>query len=282
MDRTRVGEACEADRMKRNDNAAFPGFQMVDHPGVRVLARTEVTPWVRYVLEGGTTLHEAAGSEREAVVLGGREPVFVIPAKTPLDRRSGAEEQWVVRKFARGGRILPKVLGDRYLGVGSPRPFYEARVSEAIRERGVPTPRVLAAAVYSDGIFYRGDLVTEFVPAASDLVEALFDNRRKGAGGAGERLDALFAAGSLVRALAGVGLRHRDLHAGNILLQWEGAAPRALILDLDLSRLLPQGARASAPAMLQRLKRSLRKWEGRTGLRLSEREWATLEKSALG
>ncbi|MGW8265913.1 MAG: lipopolysaccharide kinase InaA family protein [Longimicrobiales bacterium] len=268
--------------MKRQVTPALSGFQIVDHPGVRALARIEVTPWVRYVLEGGSTLHAAAGSERDAEAMGGREPVFVIPAKLPRDRRSGAEERWVVRKFARGGRILPKLLGDRYLGIGSPRPFYEARVSEEIRERGVPTPRVLAAAVYSAGVFYRGDLVTEFVPAASDLVEILFDNRRKGAGGAGERLDALSAAGSLVRVLAGAGLRHRDLHAGNILLQWEGAAPRAFILDLDLSRLLPRGARASAPAMLRRLTRSLRKWEGGTGLRLSEREWATLEKAALG
>jgi len=277
-----VASPHEAPRMKRTVNVSLPGFQMVDHPGVRVLARTEAAPWVRYVVEGGSTLHEAAGSERDVVFLEGREPVFVIPAKLPLDRRSNASERWVVRKFARGGRVLPRLLGDRYLGVGSPRPFYEARVSEELRERGVPTPRVLAAAVYSAGVFYRGDLVTEFVPDASDLVEVLFDNRRKGAGGAGERLDALSASGSLVRVLAGAGLRHRDLHAGNILLQWEGTAPRALILDLDLSRLLPRGTRASAPAMVRRLKRSLRKWEGRTGLRLSGREWATLEDAALG
>lgn len=263
-------------------NPSLPGFQVVDHPGAKVLARTGVTPWVRYVLEGGDTLHDAAGSDRDRFVLDGREPVFVVPAKLPTAQRANAAERWAVRKFARGGRVLPALLGDRYLRVGTPRPFHEAMVSEEIRERGVPTPQVLAAGVYSSGSFYRGDLVTEFVPDASNLVEALFENRRKGAGGAGERLDALAATGSLVRILARAGLRHRDLHGGNILLQWEGTAPRAFILDLDLSHLLPRGTRASAGPMVRRLTRSLRKWEGRTGLRLSGREWATLEEAALG
>jgi len=66
----------------------------------------------------------------------------------------------------------------------------------------VPTPRIMAAAVYAKGIFYRGDLVTEFVPQAVDLVEALFNARRRGAAGAGERLDALRASGALLRLMA--------------------------------------------------------------------------------
>ena len=268
--------------MKRNVSPPPLGFQMIDHPGARVLARTPVIPWVRYVVEGGNTLHDAAGADRDLLLLEGRRPVFVVPARLPADQKPNAAERWAVRKFARGGRILPTLLGDRYLNIGSSRPFHETRVSEEARGRGVPTPRVMAAGVYSEGIFYRGDLVTEFIPNASDLVEALFDNRRKGAGGAGERLDALAASGDLVRVMARAGLRHGDLHAGNILLQWEGAAPRAFILDLDLARILPRGSRASAGPMVRRLKRSLRKWEGHTGLRLSEREWAVLEGPALG
>jgi len=260
----------------------LPGFQMVDHPGAQVLARTEVVPWVRYVLEGGHTLHQAAGAARDARVLEGRQPVFVVPAKLSRDGARDAADRWAVRKFARGGRILPTLLGDRYLHVGLPRPLHEARVSEEARLRGVPTPRVMAAALYRDGAFYRGDLVTELVPDATDLVEGLFDPRRKGAGGAVERLDALKAAGALIRTMARAGLRHRDFHAGNILLQWEGTAPRALILDLDLSRLLPMGTTTSPAPMVRRLKRSLRKWEGRTGLHLTEREWATLDETSMG
>jgi 3-deoxy-D-manno-octulosonic acid kinase len=166
--------------------------------------------------------------------------------------------------------------------MGDPRPLQETRVSEEARERGIPTPRVMAAAIYPLGWFYRGDLVTEYVDEASDLVEALFDTRRKGAGGAAERLDALKAAGALIRTMARAGLRHRDLHAGNVLLQWEGTFPRALILDLDQAQVLPRGKSTSVGPMVRRLEHSLRKWEARTGLRLSDREWSSLEGAAMG
>jgi len=253
-----------------------PGFQTVDHPGAQVLSRMEVTPWVRYILESGEELHGVAGADRDVFALEGRAPVYVIPAKLPRNHKGQAATRWAVRRFVRGGRLLPKLLGDRYLRTGTPRPFHEAMVSDAARERGVPTPRVMAAAVYWDGPFYRGDLVTEFVPDAPDLVEALFDTRRKGAGGALERMQALRASGALVRTMASAGLQHRDLNASNILLQWKGTAPQGMILDLDLSRLYPAGTPAALGPMARRLERSLRKWEGHTGLRLSEREWRTL------
>ena len=177
--------------------------------------------------------------------------VFVVPATIPRASPPAPDSHWAIRRFARGGRVLPRVLGDRYLRLGTPRPFHEARVSEAVRRRGIPTPRVLAAAVYSHGVFYRGDLVTEFVPGASDLVEALFDSRRKGAGGALERAEALRASGELVKDMARAGLFHRDLHAGNVLLRWTGIAPQALILDLDLSRIAPEGTPTSGKPCLK-------------------------------
>jgi 3-deoxy-D-manno-octulosonic acid kinase len=140
----------------------------------------------------------------------------------------------------------------------------------------------LAAAAYPKGAVYRADLVTEFIPQASDLVDALFDTTRKGAGGAVERLDALSATGKLIRQLASVGLRHRDLHAGNILLRWKGAMPQAHLLDLDRCDIGHAGRSVAAAPMHQRLKRSLRKWERRTGLRISEKEWETLDRTVAG
>jgi 3-deoxy-D-manno-octulosonic acid kinase len=255
-------------------------FETVDHPGVSVLARPSATPWVRYVLESGLTLHEAAGNDRASLIIDGRKPVFLIPAKLPTGHPGEGKGRWAVRRFARGGRLLPILLGDRYLAIGTPRPLHEAAISEEAQRRGIPTPVVVAAAVYSAGIFYRGDLVTELVSNATDLMEALFDTRRKGLGGAVERLDSLRASGGLIRTLARAGLQHGDLHAGNILLQWEGVSPNAFILDLGLSRFLPEGTQADPGPMFRRLRRSLRKWEGRTGLRLSHKEWAALDEAA--
>lgn len=262
------------------DLPPIEGFTLVDHPGAQVLARREVVPWVRYLLEGGETLHGAAGRHRDGFQLPGRAPVWVIPGEAPTGAPTpgpAREIRWAVRHFTRGGRILPRVLGDRFLRLGEPRPVYEARVSQGLRARGIPTPRVVAAAVYRAGRFYRADLVTVFVPDSENLAETLFDVRRKGAGGASERLDALKAAGTLLRAMAREGLQHGDLNAGNIVLQWTGASPSAHILDLDRARLLPQGTEARVLPMFRRLTRSIRKWEARTSLHLTAREWDVLE-----
>ena len=265
--------------VNRSEEGRPAGFEIVDHPGVSVLARPSAIPWVRYVLESGLTLHEAAGNDRASLIIDGRKPVFLIPAKFPSGGSGEGQERWVVRRFARGGRLLPRLLGDRYLDVGTPRPIHEVAISEEARRRGIPTPAVVAAAVYSAGTFYRGDLVTEFVTDATDLMEALFDTRRKGLGGAVERLDSLRATGGLIRTLARAGLQHGDLHAGNILLQWEGVSPNPFILDLGRSRFLTGRKQADPGPMFRRLRRSLRKWEGRTGLRLSEKEWAALDEA---
>jgi 3-deoxy-D-manno-octulosonic acid kinase len=259
-----------------------PDFEIVDHPGARVLARPEAAAWVRYILEGGKTLHGAAAEDRGALAWEGREPVYVIPAKVPPEARVQDPGRWAVRHYVRGGHLVSGLLGDQYLRSGRVRPFHETRASETARARGIPTPRVVAAALYTTRFFYRADLVTEFIPDASDLAEALFETRRKGVGGAVERQDALRTSGELIREMARSGIRHKDLHAGNILLRWEGAAPRPYLLDLDRCDVEPRATPVPPEFMLRRLQRSLGKWEGRTGLRLTEKEWETLEGAVQG
>jgi 3-deoxy-D-manno-octulosonic acid kinase len=304
-----VETAGETPVVRARPEWTFPGFETVATPGAIVLARPEAVGWVRFALDGGRTLHDAAAAQRNAFQLEGRRPLFVIPAKVsgagnpdgPSRRgelgglyhpeessaaddasRGGGDpgrQQWVVRHYARGGKLLPRILGDRYIRLGSLRPFHELEASEEARGRGIPTPRVVAAAVYPSGPIYRGDLVTVFVPQATDLVATLFDSARKGVGGALERRDALHASGALIRQMASGGLRHRDLHAGNILLQWRGAAPLPLLVDLDRCRVMREGVTTAVGPMYRRLLRSLRKWERRTGLRISESEWETLERA---
>lgn len=283
-------------------------FQCVEGPGALVLAREEAVGWVRSALERGGTLYQAASAKAQGLPLEGRRPLFVIPSQASgsaepghsvrvEDSAQGARgrepghsitgregtpepERWVVRHYARGGPPFPRLLGDRYLRVGAVRPFHELEASQEARARGINTPRIVAAAMYPRGPFYRADLVTVFVPGATDLVASLFHNSRKGAGGAMERRDALLAAGDLIRHLASRGLRHRDLHAGNILLEWRGVAPRPLLVDLDRCQVMPDGTEVSPLPMYRRLRRSLRKWERRTGLRISEGEWESLERAA--
>lgn len=265
--------------MRPGPSWTFPGFQVVEHPGARVLARPEAVPWVRFVLESGQSLHDAAGQDRGSFQLEGRNPVFVIPAKAPGEEEGGAQGRWAVRHYARGGRVVPLLLGDRYLRFERIRPYHEIEASEAARDRGISTPRIVAAALYPARFVYRADLVTEFIPDASDLVEVLFDTRRKGVGGAAERLDSLQVTGDLLRRMADAGLRHRDLHAGNILLEWRGALPCPHLLDLDRCEIGSAHAPVSPTSMHQRLRRSLTKWERRTGIRISEKEWSVLDRA---
>lgn len=250
-------------------------FLTLERGNTRVLVRPEASGWVRQVLDAGLTLHQQAGRYPDAHDLEGRSLVHVIKAR-PSGSDATDEDRWAVRHYVRGGRVAPTFLGDRYLRADPPRPFVEARASLTVGARGIPTPRVLAAAVYASGLFYRADLVTEFIPDSSNLVQTLFGNIRKGLSGAVERREGMRAGGRLIRALASAGIHHPDLHAGNILLQWSGSMPKAHVLDLDRLAVNPGGQGTSPEAMYRRLSRSIRKWARRTGLDLTEREWEEL------
>jgi 3-deoxy-D-manno-octulosonic acid kinase len=152
----------------------------------------------------------------------------------------------------------------------------EARASAGVRARGIPTPRVVAGALYPRGLFYRADLVTEFVPASRDLADALFR------GAEAERPDRpllLEEAGRLLARMAREGVEHPDLNARTILLTREGGALVAMLLDLDRCRL--RAAPLPPDRMLGRLERSLRKISGQQSVALQDADWNRLRCAAL-
>ena len=167
---------------------------------------------------------------------------------------------------------MARWLRDCYLAVGEPRPVSELRASLEASRRGIPTPAVVAGAVQPAGAFYRADLVTEEIPGGVDLAEVLF-----GEGGAAVApLPALTAAGALVRQLAGVGVRHADLNARNVVLQPMGDGARAWVVDLDGCCFTAGLDPAAGDATRRRLERSLRKLEARSGRPLDRDMWAAL------
>lgn len=239
-------------------------------PGGRARVRPEAEGWVRATLEEGRTLFEEARDDPDRIELRGRGPAYAIPA--PARTRADPDSRparWLVRHYRRGGAVA-SLLGDRYLRLGTPRPFRELAASEEVRARGVETPRVVAAAVYPAGVFYRGDLVTDFVEGARDLAEILFSDDEEPS----RRRRAAAAAGALVGELGRAGIHHRDLNAKNVLLVGEGEALRALALDLDRCRLAAAGTAVPPGPMLARLLRSLHRFEADTGreVRPEERE----------
>lgn len=240
--------------------SAPDGFVEVERAGARVFTRPEARSWVEEALEAHGSLHRAAARSRDALRRQGRGPVFAIPAR-PDEVQSALGEtpgRWAVRHYRRGGAVA-RLLGDRYLRVGAPRPFRELRASEAVRRRRIPTPRVVAAAVYPAGLFYRGDLVSRFIPNAVELADILFDPDRRGLSGTVDRREALAEAGALIRAMARAGVHHPDLNARNVLLEWSGGAPHAHLVDLDRCRVDQGPSPEAAKAMHARLVRSIRK-----------------------
>jgi 3-deoxy-D-manno-octulosonic acid kinase len=231
----------------------------------RIVADAAALERVRAAVEAAGTLYDWAKARPDAVPLTGRSPSYRVDA--------GGDE-WVVRHYWRGGAFGP-LLEDRYPASARPRPFRELTVSHAARERGVPTPRVVAAVVYRHRTFYRGDLATAYVPDSADLAAITFD----GAVQATERAAAWRAAGTLVRVAAERGLRHPDLNLRNVLLYGSRAAPLACVLDLDRARLEAGPLRpVERDAMVARLHRSRRKLERANGDRVDDRSlWAFAE-----
>jgi Lipopolysaccharide kinase (Kdo/WaaP) family len=241
------------------------GFERVRTSGAVALARSTVRDWVEETLRGGVTLYDAAHESSQGT-MEGRGVVHVVAAPT------GDGQRWAVRRYMRGGWL--RSLGDRYLrGGGTPRPFQELDASVAALHRGVPTPPVVCAAVYSAGVFYRGDLITEYIANSRDLASVLFDvSPGESSEGISHRIAALTAAGRLIRQMASAGVRHPDVNAKNVLLHGDPEAPDAMLLDLDRCAISEPRAGAPITPLYGRLERSFVKWERRTGRRMSEEE----------
>lgn len=240
------------------------GYELVMVGSALVAVEAEALEVVVAALETAGTLYGYAASLPDPIRLQGRGVVYGIDA--PGGR-------WVVRRYRRGG-LVARWLGDRYLRVGLPRPIRELIASAAARRRGVATPRVIAAAVYPAGIFYRADVITEYIPDSIDLAEALFG---PAALEGEDRVRACAAAGRLVAGLAGQGVAHPDLNLKNILLVRSGGGVSAVLLDLDRCRIQDRLSDGQGARMRRRLLRSVEKWEARTGRRLTPRERSALD-----
>ena len=227
------------------------------------VARSDVAQSVRrsLVSADGTrcTMHEYAARHPAARVIQGREAAYAVPLPPPRNT-----ERVVVRHNRHGG-LFRSLTGDRFL---SPtRAPYELEISLELAKRAVPTPQVVAYALYPPGgVFQRADVCTREVPDAHDLAHVLSGHNPV------ERSAALLAAARLVAALSLAGARHHDLNAKNVLVARDGA----YVLDVDRVTL---GGRTESllDANLARLARSLRKWRDRFGVRISEAEILELE-----
>jgi len=157
------------------------------------------------------------------------------------------ERRLVLRHYRRGG-LIATLSSDRYLwyGESSTRPFRELQLIDALQEAGLPVPAPVASRYQRDGAFYRGDILTEFIPGTDSLAQRL--------AGAGVSLGAWAAIGRCLRRFHDFGACHADLNAHNILLRGD---EEVFLIDFDRGRLRRPGLWRDAN--LVRLRRSIEK-----------------------
>jgi 3-deoxy-D-manno-octulosonic acid kinase len=113
---------------------------------------------VRTALKSGT-LYEYAAQHEEARSLSGRGVVYAAPLPNG--------DRVVVRHNRHGGLLAP-LTGDRFL---SPtRAPYELEASLQLIANGVPTPEIIAYAVYRAGpLLRRSDVASREIRDSADL-----------------------------------------------------------------------------------------------------------------
>jgi 3-deoxy-D-manno-octulosonic acid kinase len=151
-----------------------------------------------------------------------------------------------LRHYRRGG-LLGGLLGDRYLwtGLERTRPYREFLLTARLHARGLPVPRPLAARIQRSGPYYRGDLLTGWLPDSRTLDLRLRAQSMRAAD--------LARVGAAIAAFHDAGLDHADLNANNILLDDIG---QVYVIDFDRGRLGTPSLRI-AERNMARLRRSL-------------------------
>jgi hypothetical protein len=239
-----------------------PGYERRDLSGVRLVSRQDAIVDLAAMLRASNgsrrTLHAAAASRPDARTMMGRGPAYAI-------RLPHTGLRVVVRHNRHGGLFAP-LTGDRFLGTTSAP--HELALAMRLAAADVPTPAVIAYAVYGTGIFRRADVVTEEVGSATDLGAVLVN------GTADERARAWRVTHALLQSLARAGARHHDLNAKNVLIP--AASDVALVLDVDRVVFGQPGDPAIARGNVDRLARSARKLRSQQGATVSDAELAAL------
>lgn len=235
------------------------GYIHLDVKGCRAVALDWAASAVAQSLNDGT-LHEWAARQPLREEMRGRGVIYsvdlpTIPA-TPV----------VVRRNRHGG-LLHSLTGEYFLT--PTRAPFELATSLRLAAAGIPTPEVIAYAIYpAAGIFARSDVMTRRLPAGDDLPAAWKKARTA------ERTSLLVAVARLLKALARAGARHADLNLKNIYIADSGADLVAYLLDVDRVT-FPVGSDIAA-CNFARLARSARKWRRRWGLDFDENSLSRL------
>lgn len=176
----------------------------------------------------------------------------------------------VLRHYRRGG-LVRHLSDDLYLrtGLRNSRPWRELALLTRLYAGGMPVPAPVAARIAPTGglsPWYRGDLVTGYLPGTRTLAETLQDGP----------LDAATwpQIGVTIARFHALAVDHADLNAHNVLLDEAGDV---YLIDFDRARLRLRPRGRWSHGNLARLHRSLGKLRaGDPDFAFREGEWQRL------
>jgi tRNA A-37 threonylcarbamoyl transferase component Bud32 len=173
---------------------------------------------------------------------------------------NGKQGTVAVRKYRHGG-LLRCLTGDCFF-FGA-RPFREVVVTEKVRSAGVPTLEILAAVMERGwGGWYRGYLITRYLPSATDLISYLDKESASK-----KRQEVIAKAAQAVQKIHARGIYHADLHLKNFLV--EEKKEIVYLIDFDKSTVSDRLRPSQRMKNLKRLDRSAEKLK-RLGLPLTK------------
>ena len=157
-------------------------------------------------------------------------------------------QRLVLRHYYRGG-AMARLTEDAYLwcGLYRTRAMRELQALWALVRQDLPVPVPVAAHVRREGLVYRADLVTRFIPNAQALSSRLAERPLP--------VDTWHAIGAVIRQFHDKDCNHADLNAHNILLDEER---KVYLVDFDKA-VIGRSTEALRKNSIARLQRSLLK-----------------------
>jgi hypothetical protein len=221
---------------------APPGYESFLVGRAQVVARAALANDVRAAMSAGT-LHAWAARQPGARAMQGRATAWAT------NFPSGVE---IVVRHSRHGGLLAPITGDRFIApTRAPR---ELAAALRLAAAGVPTPEVLAYAVYpAMGPFSRADVATGLLRGRV-LPDVWTDALT-----VDETWILVEAVATLLTELREAGAHHPDLNVRNVLILDAPAGPAAAVLDVDRVVFGTAGDSVLAARNLRRLLRSMTK-----------------------
>lgn len=233
------------------------GYERRDVQATTLIARRDLAEAFEAIVREPAQLIEFASQHPSAQLMQGRQTAYAIPIGDGL--------RGVVRRNHHGG-VFRKLTGSRFLW--PTRAPLELAISQKLRRMDVPTPQVLAIAIYRSDLFAMSDVVTEEIPDSQDFGAVLLATQPA----SDDRRRAWNAVSRLMKRLASAGVRHHDFNVKNVLLRrMEDDLFGAYVLDVD--RVAMDYARRDAYAGNRaRLRRSVEKWRDTKDARITDEE----------